>query len=271
MDVKHIKVLYFSPTGGTKNIALYVAKGIARRLGLEPQVIDFTKPKNRQRDYQFGADELLVAAVPVYAGRVPNKLLPDLSSRLMGNGTPAVLICAFGNRSPGEALRELTLLMEGNGFCAAGAAAFVCRHAFSDHVGTGRPDGEDRIQMQDFAAQTADKLTAPGLFPLLEIDRSEIGPYYTPLKTDGTPARFLKAKPLTDRDRCTHCGLCAEVCPMASINAGTMEAEGVCIKCQACVRHCPIHAKHFEDADFLSHVSMLEQNYGRRAENMVFT
>lgn len=269
MDIKRINALYFSPTGGTKNIAAFVAEEIAQRMGLRSRPIDFTKPENRRRDYQFGADELLVIAVPVYAGRVPNKLLPDLSARLMGSGTPAAPICVFGNRSPDEALRELALLLDGNGFHVAGAAAFVCCHAFSDHVGTGRPDEEDQAQMQEFAAQVADKLTSPGLFLPLELDRGEIGPYYTPLKADGTPAKFLKAKPQTDWGRCIHCGLCAEVCPMGSISADTAETEGICIKCQACVRQCPVRAKHFTDADFLSHVAMLEQNYGRRAKNVV--
>ena len=101
------------------------------------------------------------------------------------------------------------------------------------------------------------------------MDRSEIGPYYTPLRADGTPAKFLKAKPLTDRDKCVHCGLCAKVCPMGSIDPETVEAVGLCVKCQACVRRCPKGAKFFEDADFLSHVAMLEQNYTRRAENTV--
>lgn len=269
MDIKQINVLYFSPAGGTEGVAHVVAEEIGRRLSLKPRFINITKPGNRQRDYQFGADELVVASIPVYAGRVPNKLLPDLKARLIGNGTPAVPICVFGNRSPGEALRELTLLLEGNGFRTAGAAAFACRHAFSDKVGTNRPDKTDEQQMVEFAGRVTDKLAVSGLFPMLEMDRSEIGPYYTPLKEDGTPAKFLKAKPLTNWDRCIHCGLCAEVCPMGSIDAETAETVGVCIKCQACVRKCPVQAKYFEDADFLSHVAMLEQNYSRQAENVI--
>ena len=251
MDIKRINTLYFSPTGGTEGIAHFVAKEIGQRLGLKPRFINITKLENRQRDYRFGADEFVVVAIPVYAGRVPNKLLPDLKARLIGKNTPAVPICVFGNRSPDEALRELTLLMEANGFCTAGAAAFACRHAFSDKVGTNRPDKADEQQMGEFAGRVADKLTVSSLLPVLEMDRSEIGPYYTPLKADGTPAKFLKA------------------CPMGSIDAETVEAVGVCIKCQACVRHCPVRAKYFEDVDFLSHVAMLEQNYSRRAENVI--
>ena len=56
---------------------------------------------------------------------------------------------------------------------------------------------------------------------------------------------------------------------MGSIDPKTMEAVGLCIKCQACVRKCTRHAKFFEDPDFLSHVAMLEENYTRRADNQI--
>lgn len=268
MEIKKLHVLFFSPTGGTEKIARLAAGELAARLGLEPAFIDFTWPENRQREYRFGPDELLVMASPVYAGRLPNKLMPDYKAKIFGENTPAVPICVFGNRSPDEALRELILLLEGNGFQIAAGAAFAGRHAFSDRVGEGRPDEADKAQITDFAARAAEKLRKDAL-PPLELDRSEIGPYYTPLKADGTPAKFLKAKPLTHWEKCSHCGACARACPLGSIDRETMEAVGLCIKCQACVRRCTRRAKYFEDADFLSHVAMLEQNYTRRAENVV--
>lgn len=268
MDIKRIAVLYFSPTGGTEKIARFVAEELGRRLGLAPEYISFTKPEEREREYRFGPNDLLVMASPVYAGRLPNKLAPEYQAKIFGENTPAVPICVFGNRSPDEALRELILLLEGNGFQVAGGAAFAGRHAFSDKVGQGRPDGEDRDQMADFAGKIAEKLAGDAL-PLLELDLGEIGPYYTPLRADGTPAKFLKAKPLTDWGKCTRCGACARACPMGSIDKETFEAVGLCIKCQACVRKCTVRAKYFEDADFLSHVAMLEQNYTRPADNQI--
>lgn len=268
MDLKRMFVLYFSPTGGTERVVRLAAATLAEKLGLEPEYINFTRPENREKEYRFRGDDLLVMASPVYAGRLPNKMMPEYKARLFGDGTPAVSMCVFGNRSPDEALRELALLLEGNGFRLAGAASFAGRHAFSDKVGEGRPDEADQAQIADFAARAAAKLAGESL-PLLELDRGEIGPYYTPLKADGTPAKFLKAKPLTDWSKCNQCGACARACPMGSIDRETMEAVGLCVKCQACVRKCTRHAKYFEDADFLSHVAMLEQNYTRRADNTV--
>ena len=96
-------------------------------------------------------------------------------------------------------------------------------------------------------------------------------PYYTPKGTDGQPAKFLKAKPLTDLSRCTNCGACARVCPMGAIDPKDVcSVPGTCIKCQACVRKCTRHAKYFEDAAFLSHVAMLEQNFTEPKKNEAF-
>ena len=265
--MKKLYILFFSPTGGTERIARLAAGELAARLGLEPEFLDFTKPADRQTEYRFGPEDILVMASPVYAGRLPNKLAPEYKARIFGEGALAVPICVFGNRSPDEALRELVLLLEGGGFRVAAAAAFAGRHAFSDKVGEGRPDEDDRAEIAAFAARAAEKLSGNSL-PLLDIDRGEIGPYYVPLKTDGTPAKFLKARPHTRWEKCCRCGACARACPMGSIDPDTMDAAGLCIKCQACVRRCARRAKYFDDPDFLSHVAMLEQNYTRRAENI---
>ena len=96
-------------------------------------------------------------------------------------------------------------------------------------------------------------------------------PYYRPLGLDGEPKNFLKAKPQTDRSKCTGCGVCAALCPMGSISReDPAEVTGVCIKCHACVRNCPTGAKYFDDEAFLSHKAMLERDYTRRADAKIF-
>ena len=56
---------------------------------------------------------------------------------------------------------------------------------------------------------------------------------------------------------------------MGSIDPETLQVNGVCIKCQACIRFCPMQARALEDSDFLSHVAMLEEHYAARAEKHV--
>lgn len=269
MQIKGVSTVFFSPTGGTAGIAIALGEALASRLGVEHRSLNFTSPAMRKQSFTFAPDELVVVASPVYAGRLPNKIQPDFAACLHGQQTPVVPLCVFGNRSPGDAVRELALLLENNGFVTLGAGAFVCRHAFSDRVGAGRPNAEDRAQLQQWAETLAQQLAQPEWKPLAFDRNTPIAPYYVPLQVDGTPAKFLKAKPLVNQ-ACNHCGTCVELCPMGSIQPGDMQVTGVCIKCQACVRGCPNHARYFEDAQFLSHVAMLEQNYTEPAKNCIW-
>lgn len=270
MKLRRVCAVSFSPTGGTRRAALFLAGELAALLGAGLEEIRFTTPKERAEPLRFGPDELVVAASPVYAGRLPNKLAPEFAEKLRGDRTPVVPLCAFGNRSPGDALREWLLLLEAGGFVPVAAASVVCRHAFSDRIGAGRPDGQDEAELRSFARTVAGALEDAGPVPLAFDRETPIAPYYTPLRADGAPAKFLRAKPVL-LDGCTRCGACAALCPMGSIDPETLAVTGLCIKCQACVRGCPAHALVFEDADFLSHVAMLEGQYSSRAPNVFLT
>lgn len=46
--------------------------------------LPFTKPAERERDYVFADTDLVVVGTPTYAGKLPNKILPDLKARLHG-------------------------------------------------------------------------------------------------------------------------------------------------------------------------------------------
>ena len=42
---------------------------------------------------------------------------------------------------------------------------------------------------------------------------------------------------------------------------GLPACDGICIKCQACRRHCPTGAIAFTDPEYLSHVAMIERTF----------
>ncbi len=89
--------------------------------------------------------------------------------------------------------------------------------------------------------------------------------YYQPRDRKGNPVDIRKVKPLT-KDTCNNCLICADVCPMGSISRENVrEFTGICIKCGACIKKCPIQAKYYEDEAFLYHQHELEEGFARRA------
>lgn len=303
MKIRKITAIYFSPCGNAEKIAKTIADRIGALLNVPVVYDDFTLPQSRVDVRQFDTEEAVVFCVPVYAGRIPNKILPAVQSLFKGNKTIAIPVVTFGNRSYDNGLKELCFELDKNGFLTIGAAAVVAEHSFSNKLAPGRPDGEDVEQIISFSNEMVHKLkifqqdsyiqenkgeyddlffakahercpldvhkifldidTIPGQWPMET--------YYTPLGVDGKPAKFLKAKPVTKQEDCVGCGICAAHCPMGAIEAESPEnVLGTCIKCQACIKKCPQKAKYFTDEAFLSHVKMLEENYARKTESSFF-
>ena len=272
--IRRICCIYFSPTENTKKLALAAARPIVKGYNLPLLEVDFTKKDKRSQGYEFGPEDFVILAAPTYAGKLPNMILPDFKGNLRGDRTPAAAMVTFGNRSFDNSLAELVQVLKDDGFYPLGGAAFVCQHAFTELLATGRPTVEDLEQAKDFALKCfklANDVGTGERRSELQVEGDAAAPYYVPKGTDGQPAKFLKAKPLTNMDKCTNCGLCVQLCPMASINPEDVtKVSGICIKCQACVKGCPEGAKYFDDKAFLSHVAMLEQTFTEEKENRFF-
>lgn len=268
MKIKNVHGLYFSPTGNGRKITEFLCFTLASHLAGEGESLpikyrSLNSEESRSKAYAFESDDIVVIAMPTYAGRVPNILRYFLENSFEGNGAYCIPVVTYGNRAYQYSLLELTMLMKKNGFRNIAGAAFIGQHPFSAKLGRGRPDMEDMKIASRFGIAIAEALTegtltgetltaeAPEEF-MPEGNPAEIA-YYTPLGIDGAPAKFLNACPVQDDMRCTDCGRCYLICPVASKN--------FCIKCMACVEYCPAVALKFEDEAFLSHVAYLEANY----------
>ena len=274
MKLEKIWAVYFSGTGTTRRTVERIAGGIASRLNLPAESVDFSRPAVRQETLRFGEKDLVVFGTPVYAGRVPNVLLPFLRERVVGGGALAVPVVLFGNRNYDDALIELRNILAADGMHPIAAGAFVGEHSFSRVLGADRPNAEDEALMDEFAARVAELAAGLDAAPVKSVavrGQEPLRPYYTPRDRAGNPINILKVKPKTDLSRCGGCGLCADLCPMGSIDPADVSAvRGICIKCCACVKGCPTGAKFFDDAGYLYHQHELEAQYARPAENEVF-
>ena len=272
MDIKRVWAVYWSAVGGTAAVVTAAAEAAAEELRIPVEKLDFTLPAARQNVTAFADTDLVFFGTPTYAGKTPNKILPWLQTGFAGNGAMAAAVVTFGNRSYDNSLAELCATLEADGFHTVSGAAFAIRHVFSDVLGAGRPDEDDKAAIRAFGADTAKKAAAlTEISAPIAVSGDAAAPSYVPRGTDGQPAKFLPAKPVTDPDKCVNCGTCAAVCPVGSVNPENVaEVPGICIKCHACIRLCPTGAKTFEDPAFLSHKAMLEENFLRRADNAVF-
>lgn len=268
MKIRRVQAVYFSATGTTKKTVECIAEVIAGKLGAEYGVYDFTLPEARKEPLTFEPEDLVVFGTPVYAGRVPNVLLKYLET-IQGNGATGIPVVLYGNRDYDDALIELRDILEKGGVHTVAAASFVGEHSFSYILAKGRPDGADLKEAGDFAAKAAEKvmtadteITEP--VPVKGIPEPYRG-YYQPRDRAGNPVDIRKVKPLT-KDTCNSCMICADVCPMGSISRDDVrEFAGICIKCGACIKKCPLQAKYYEDEGFLYHQHELEEGLKRRA------
>lgn len=245
--------IYFSPCGSTKTAVTQVCQQLSEKWDMPYRLQSYTLPHERDHWQPIQPHDIVVWGTPTYAGRIPNKTLDFITRHIIGHNNPVALLCTFGNRSSDHTLEEMLQLIDQGNMHAIGFASIATAHVFApqDIV---PPENDDALIHWTNRLNIHTTSRYPTSHRPL--------PYYTPLKADGTPAKFLKSKPTVSNTRCTGCGHCAPVCPTGVIHMADNQPQFAdpCIKCQACIKGCPCHALEFLDTDFLSHVEMLKQN-----------
>ena len=262
MKIQSLKLVYFSPTGTTKSVVQAVARGLNQ---LPAEQFDLTLPEARNRYLETTENDLIVAAVPVYMGRVPALLNGWLSSMKACN-TPAVCIVVYGNRVYDDALLELKNILKERGCIPLAGAAFIGEHSFSGAktpIAVARPDANDLVHAEAFGRSiyeilpgfTADYyLDVPGVFPYRGI-------------TELWNVDFIKVS-----EACTQCGHCAEICPVDAVNHRDSHRidEKKCITCCACIKNCPQNARSMKPGLVKNAAERLSTLYSERKEPACF-
>lgn len=269
---KNICAMYFSATGTTKRTITAVAGAIAADMDedLKISVIDFTLPTARKNSISFSKDDLVILGIPVIAGRVPNLLVKYLRS-ISGNGALAVAVVLYGNRNYDDALIELRDLLVTDGFQVIAAGAFIGEHSFSRILAKDRPDEEDVGLAKELGKLVSKKLCSCKDTESIDVKGNRpYGDYYKPRNKAGEPVDIRKVIPKTN-ENCNFCNLCVDLCPLGSIDpTDVTRMTGICMKCCACIKACPMEARYFDDKDFLRHKYELEVDFAERKQPEIF-
>ena len=265
MEIKRVKLIYFSPTGTTQKVLESIAQG----LNIENvEHINLTLPGGTNTPLPTFADELVILGAPVYGGRLPVEAINRLK-QLRASKTLAVPVVVYGNREFEDSLLELKNLAIELGFHPIAGGAFIGEHSFATKdlpIANGRPDRLDVQKAMEFGAKIKEIVTTlqstarqtdviiPGRFPY------EGG------------ARSMAIAPLTKEDTCTICGTCAAVCPTAaiSINGRVATKIELCTRCCACIKNCPTDSRYWDDGMMKKFATWLNENCATRKEPQVF-
>lgn len=249
---KQVNLLYFSATNTTAKVIKEIGKGISEK------VIEYniTLPASRERNLDFGCDDIVIVGVPVYAGRVPEFLI-DYFEKIKGNNTFAILVVVYGNRDYDDALLELKDTFEGKGFISMACGAFIGEHSYTTKVGTGRPDFDDLKIAINFGMKIKEKLNNIEDFDQTNKINVKGNFPYRERKSE------LKIAPETS-DECIKCGECAKHCPMGVIDFSNFKDIDAtkCIRCCSCIKICPVHAKSMSDDSLNMMIQKLQNNCG---------
>jgi len=195
--------------------------------------IDLTNAQIDFSAFDFTGDDIAVISVPSYGGRVP-ALATEKIKRIHGNETRCIIVCVYGNRAYEDTLVELNDIVEQSEFHVIAAVGAVAEHSIMHQYATGRPDQQDKHELQNFGKKIFDKIKKTNYTSALKI------PGNRPYKKAGAAGLVPKAN-----KRCTSCGLCAKNCPAQAISKTNLKITDSkkCISCMRCVIECPESAR----------------------------
>lgn len=222
--------IIFSPTGGTRRVGKCLADAMKANYDNGETVELCARAENISLPC-IGNDDLVVVAMPVFAGRVP-ALAVERLRKVESNGARCVAVVVYGNRAYDDALLELCDLCKELGFKVIAAIGAVAEHSIVRKYGQGRPDAEDVKVLQGFAEKIAEKVASGNeTVPQVPGNRPYKKPMAGPHPTAGK--------------KCNACGICSKGCPVGAISLDNIKKvdKKKCVSCMRCVAVCPEGAR----------------------------
>lgn len=275
----HHLIVYFSPAGSTRLVAETIRHRLADH-GCVATVIDLGDrrvPVAATLSHCQHRPCCLWLGTPVYCDHavpVVSAFVEALPPRFGGYGVPFV---TWGGVTSGLALPELAERMLAKECIALGAAKVLAVHSSLWHsprpLAAGHPDAADLAQIVRLVDAVVGNLAGEEVVPL---DVSALDYLSPSLRAEACSKSLALAKasmpPLqVEAARCSQCGECAEICPVAAITLNPWPAIGpACVLCLQCVRTCPQEAFPLNSEAMASRISAMAAHSDEAKTTAIF-
>jgi len=239
-------VLFFTGTGNSR----YAASVIASICEDEAVSINHI---SRERihspftaQYSFQSEKPFVVVCPTYCGRIP-RLVEDFlkDSRFVGSrDIYFYLSCGGATGNAGKYTAELAAKLELN---YKGMASSVMP---DNYLIMYKPSEYDEAQGMLRAALPQIESSARLIKAGRELYDVNSGHAFMSAVTPYMYKYYISDKKFRVTDKCTGCGLCAELCPLVNISIEDSKPKwnGNCTHCVACISACPENAIEYGKA-----------------------
>ena len=267
-------VVYCSPAGSTRQVAQVIVATL-KDSGIPCVAADIGSETGRAAADRavagMGESTCLFVGSPVYANHAVPPIDAFIANLPSGTQAAAVPFVTWGGASSGLALHDMGQALLNKGLRLMGAAKVLGLHSMmwrsENPMGEGRPNEEDDRKIRELVEAVIQRLTAGSSAKTMPLEDLAYQP--AEFREELAAANLEKAKGhmpqrTVHEDRCTECGVCAEVCPTDAIELSPFpKFTERCIFCFNCVRECPEDAI---TADLSKSAGMIRARAERFAE-----
>jgi ferredoxin/flavodoxin len=278
-DFKKALIVYCSPAGTTRQVAQMIAKCL-ENLSIEVTLFDLGEERDHGavlNPIKTARNMCLFIGSPVYVSHAVPPVMNFIENLPENTKLPAVPFVTWGAVTSGIALYEMGRALQAKGMNVMGAAKVAAVHSMmwqSDNpLGEGHPDSNDRQMLTKLVGGVVRKLTKQRESPMRLSDlRYQPKPVQAEMeKISLAAAKERMPQRVLDKNLCTHCEICAEVCPTDAVSFSPYPEFGAqCIFCFNCMRKCPEGAIKADFTQVEKHIRLRAEQLNERPLTQIF-
>jgi ferredoxin/flavodoxin len=242
-----IFIVYCSPAGSTRHVATVIENTLIL-LGAEVHHLDLGQRAGYDgfinRISKAGPNDCLFIGSPVYRDMAVPPIMNFIDSLPNNDNCHTVPFVTWGGAFSGIALWQMARALEKRGFHLVGGAKILAVHSMmwscNEPIGHGHPDSGDDELIGTFVRNIYNRLSSRKIerLPLEKLDYNPQRHTARLKKKLGQPWRIVSKT--VDKDKCTHCGVCEDVCPVKAIEIKDYpNFTAACFDCFKCIQLCP--------------------------------